>query len=347
MQAMSGPSVVFADFGAGKRITLNRPQALNALTLEMVGLITPRLAQWAGEDDSEFVIIDAAGDKAFCAGGDIRALYDWGRAGDVRALQFYAGEYRLNAMIQAFPKPYIAVMDGITMGGGVGLSVHGSHRIGTERLTFAMPETGIGFYPDVGGSYFLPRCPGQIGMYLALTGHRLKAADALYAGVIDAYVPLRDLNRVIEAISQREPPDKAISQFAADPGEAPLAAHRGEIDHAFKAASVEEIMTRLGEMGTDWADDTTAILAQKSPTSLKVTHRQIVTGAGLDFGECMVMEYRLACRFMAAHDFPEGIRAVVIDKDMSPQWQPAGLEDVTDEMVDAYFKPLKRDLDLS
>ncbi|PKQ02690.1 MAG: enoyl-CoA hydratase/isomerase family protein, partial [Alphaproteobacteria bacterium HGW-Alphaproteobacteria-11] len=181
--------VLFERRGAAGFITLNRPKALNALTLDMVRAIHPKLIEWADDAHVQCVVVEAAGDKAFCAGGDIRALYDWGRAGDPTALDFWREEYKLNTFIKRYRKPYVALMDGINMGGGVGISVHGSHRVATEKLTFAMPETGIGLFPDVGGTYFLPRCPGETGMYLGLTGTRLKAADAIYAGIADAYVP--------------------------------------------------------------------------------------------------------------------------------------------------------------
>ena len=184
--------ILFEVKGAAGVVTLNRPKALNALTLNMVRALDPQLRQWAEDPSVERIIVKGAGEKGFCAGGDIRALYDWGTTGDPLAVGFYEEEYKLNTFIKEYPKPYIALLDGITMGGGVGLSVHGSHRIATERLMFAMPETGIGLFPDVGGTYFLPRTPGETGMWLSLTGARLKAADALFSGIAKNLRPIKD-----------------------------------------------------------------------------------------------------------------------------------------------------------
>ena len=214
--------VLFEKRGAAAVITLNRPKALNALTLDMVRLIHPKLTEWASDDSVRCVIVEGAGEKAFCAGGDIRALHDWGRSGDPSALAFWREEYRLNTFIKRYPKPYVALMDGINMGGGVGLSVHGSHRVATERLTFAMPETGIGLFPDVGGTWFLPRAPGETGLYLALTGARLKAADAIYAGIADTYVPSARLEILKDRIAGGTALHEALREVAEEEGAAPL-----------------------------------------------------------------------------------------------------------------------------
>ncbi len=244
-----------------------------------------------------------------------------------------------------FPKPYIACIDGIVMGGGVGVSVPGSHRIVTERTTFAMPETGIGLFPDVGGSYFLPRCPGRIGMFLGLTGTRLKAADAIYAGIGDAYVPADRLGELESALGEATirsaaDVDRLIARLAMDPGPASLAQDRALIDRVFGLGSVEDILAELHRLDGDWAGRQAALIAGKSPTSLKVTYRQIRAGAAKEFDACMRMEWRMVNRFIAGHDFYEGTRAVVIDKDQKPNWQPAGLDEVSDDAVEAYFAPL-------
>jgi len=334
------PEVLFSRDGVAGVITLNRPKALNALTLNMVRLMHPQLQAWAADDAVKLVIIEAAGEKAFSAGGDIRALHDWGKAGDHHVIDFYREEYRLNNYIKHYPKPYIALMSGIDMGGGVGVSVNGSHRVATERLTFAMPETGIGLFPDVGGTYFLPRCPGAIGMYLGLTGERLKAADAIYAGIADVFVSSENLPALKAKLAAGESFDAAVKAVSSDVGEAPLVAHREKIDAHFSKGSVAEIMASLKADGGEWAAKVLATLESKSPTSLLVTFGQITAGAKLEFSEAMKLEFRLTNRFMRGHDFYEGVRAIIIDKDQAPKWQPATLADVKPADVDAYFASL-------
>lgn len=335
--------VLFVRDGAAGIITLNRPKALNALTLGMVRAIHPQLEAWATDDAVKVIIVEGVGEKAFCAGGDIRALHDWGKAGDREVIDFYREEYRLNAYIKNYPKPYVALMDGIDMGGGVGVSVNGSHRVATERLTFAMPETGIGLFPDVGGTYFLPRCPGEIGMFLALTGERLKAADAVHAGIADVFVPAEKLVELKAALAAGEGVDAALKTFSADAGVPPLAANRANIDKHFSKGSVAEIVASLTADGGEWAAKVLATLATKSPTSLLVGYRQVREGAQLSFEEAMKLEFRLTNRFMRGHDFYEGVRAIIIDKDQKPQWKPATLEAVTPGDVDAYFATLGSD----
>jgi enoyl-CoA hydratase len=332
--------VLFSRAGVAGVITLNRPKALNALTLGMVRAIHPQLKAWAADDAVKLVIIEGAGEKAFCAGGDIRALHDWGRAGDHHVIDFYREEYRLNVYIKNYPKPYVALMGGIDMGGGVGVSVNGSHRVASERLTFAMPETGIGLFPDVGGTYFLPRCPGEIGMYLALTGERLKAADAIYAGIADVFVPSERFDELKSRLAAGEGFDAAVKGLSGDAGVASLAFVREHIDRHFSKASVADIIASLKADGGDWAGKVLAVLASKSPTSLMVAHRQVREGARLSFEEAMKLEFRLTNRFMRGHDFYEGVRAIIIDKDQSPRWSPASLDGVSAADVDAYFAPL-------
>ena len=332
--------VLFEKRGVAGVITLNRPKALNALTLAMVRLIHPKLKEWAADESVQCVIIEGAGEKAFCAGGDIRALHDWGRAGDPSALAFWREEYRLNTYIKRYPKPFIALMDGINMGGGVGLSVHGSHRVATERLTFAMPETGIGLFPDVGGTFFLPRAPGETGMYLALTGARLKATDAIYAGIADSYVPSERLETLKDRIAGGAPLHEALKEVAEEEGPAPLAAMQDDISKHFSKGSVSEILSSLRADGGEWAVKTAETIETKSPTSTLVAFRQVREGAMLDFEECMKLEFRLINGFIKGHDFYEGVRAVVIDKDQAPKWKPAALAEMKAGDVDSYFAPL-------
>lgn len=334
------PEILFEQCGPIGLVTLNRPKVLNALTYNMVRQLYPQLEQWAEDDTITAVVIQAAGEKAFCAGGDIRVLHDQGKAGSPEVINFYRDEYRLNRYIKRYPKPYVALMSGINMGGGVGVSVNGSHRVASERLTFAMPETGIGLFPDVGGTYFLPRCPGEIGMYLGLTGARLKVADAVYAGIADAFVPADRHEALLAQLVEGEAVDAAIAAETQAPNEAPLAELQGQIDAAFSADSVDAILQRLDTDGSEWATKTAETIRSKSPLSTRVAYGQIRAGAELDFEDCMSLEFRLTNRFMAAPDFYEGVRAVVIDKDQAPKWQPATLDAVTDRQVADYFASL-------
>jgi enoyl-CoA hydratase len=323
------------------RVILNRPQALNALTREMCAAMLPQLETWTRDDAVQAVVVRGAGDRAFCAGGDLRRLYDEGRAGGQYPYDFYRDEYRLNAAIHHYLKPYVALIDGIVMGGGVGLSVHGSHRVVGDKLTFAMPETGIGLFPDVGGSYFLSRCPGMIGRYLALTGARLKTADGLHVGIGDQHVPSDRFDALETALAEGgEGIDATIGRFAVPAAPAPLAEHRQVIDRCFSTATVEGIIAACEASPSPFAQEAAKAMRTKSPTSLKITLRAVTVGKLLSFKDCMRMEYRLACRCIEGHDFYEGTRAVVIDKDQKPQWRPPRLADLTDAEVDAYFADL-------
>jgi enoyl-CoA hydratase len=354
---MSEPEILFDVVDGIGRIVLNRPRALNALTVAQVGQMDRTLRAWAADPAVRAVIVEGAGDKAFCAGGDIRVLSDAAKAGDDETIRrFFREEYTLNRLIKTYPKPYIAFLNGITMGGGVGISVHGSHRVVTENTVFAMPETGIGMFPDVGGTFFLPRCPGQVGMFLALTGARLKAADCLYAGIGTHAVPAERLEALELALREAvgAAPDGAdiagtvtavLDRFHQAPGSAPLAAHRSDIDRVFARGTVEEMLAALDVMGDDedddWSAGTAARLREKSPTSQKVTVRQMRRGADLDFDDAMRLEYRLALRFMRSPDFVEGVRAAILEKDNAPRWSPASLEAVDDATVDGFFAPLE------
>lgn len=334
-------------------ILLNRPKALNALTLPMVDVIVPALKSWAADPAIKLVVIRGAGDRAFCAGGDVRAVWDAGLqrkrgegAGALTAA-FFAAEYRLNRMIKCFPKPYVALMDGITMGGGVGLSVHGSHRVTTEKTLLAMPETGIGLFPDVGGTWFLPRLPGKLGLYLGLTGARVMAGDLAYTGIATHHSrsdALDDLEKDLEAALNDAPDADAaleavLGHHAATLDQPTLAAHRAAIDRCFTADSVEGILANLAAEGGEWAAKTTATLLAMSPTSLKVTFEQLRRGAALEFDDCMRLEFRMTQAVMDGHDFYEGIRSVLVDKDRNPKWQPASLDSVDPAFVARHFDP--------
>jgi enoyl-CoA hydratase len=294
------------------------------------------------------VLIKGAGERAFCAGGDIRWLHGvLTREGVAAAVGFYAVEYPMNARLHDFAKPYIALLDGITMGGGVGISVHGSHRVATERTLFAMPETGIGFFPDVGATYVLPRLPGGLGMYLGLTGARLGAADCLAAGLATHFVSGERLAALEDALATADltgdafaAVDRVLRAFHADPGAGELAALRERIDRCFGRARLEQVFEALAAEPSAWGRAQLEELDRKSPTSLAVTFRQLQTGHSLDFKAAMQLEYRLVHRFMAGHDFGEGVRALIIDKDHRPHWRPERLIEVTPDEVAAYFAPL-------
>lgn len=352
---MSGAEdeVLFERKGALGYILLNRPKALNALTLGMCEQMTTQLKAWARDDAVKAIIVRGAGEKAFCAGGDVVRLYEDGKAGKSYPYEFWSTEYRLNTLIKRYPKPYIALVDGIVMGGGVGVSVHGGFRVATDRTMFAMPETGIGLFPDVGGSYFLPRLGGSAGMYLGLTGKRLKGGDCVALGLADAFMPhdrLADLEAKLasDAVSDLDEMSFIIGQFADPVKSAPISGDRTSISRHFDLGSVEAIMDSLAAEDCEWAAEQLKILRQKSPTAMKVTHRQISEGAALSFEDCMKMEWRIANRCAVGRDFYEGVRALLIDKDNTPRWTPATLGEVTDADVAAYFAPLPdKELDLS
>ena len=326
------------------RITLNRPKALHALNLAMCEAMTAALRDWREDAAVTSVLIDHAGERGFCAGGDIRMIAESG-AGDVsEARAFFRTEYRLNHLMFDYPKPITAIVDGIVMGGGVGISEPADIRIATERTTYAMPETGIGLFPDVGGGWFLPRLPGQTGVWIALTGARLKAADTVALGIHTHFVPSGIVEALKDALLAGDAPDAVAVRFAADPGPASHAEHRETIDRLFAHDTVEAIFDALAADGSDWALAQLATLRTKSPQSLKVTLRQLRTGATLpSFAETMAMEYRLGGRIVPSHDFQEGVRAVVVDKDNTPNWSPANLADVADVQIDAFFAPLPAD----
>lgn len=327
------------------RITLNRPRALHALTTGMCRLITEALLAWRSDDAVHVVLIDHSGERGFCAGGDIRMLAESGAGDGSAARDFFHTEYRLNHLLFTYPKTVVAVMDGVTMGGGVGLSMPAAVRIATERTTFAMPETGIGLFPDVGGGWFLPRLPGKSGLWLALTGARIKGADCVRLGIATHYMPSENVEGFKAALAGH--PDAvagALAHYVRDPGPAPIEAHLADIDRLFGAASVEAILQGLDEDGGEWARGQMVGLATKSPQTLKVAFRQLAHGAAFtDFAANMAMEYRIGARVVQRHDFLEGVRAVIVDKDNNPRWEPASVEAVDEALLDEIFAPLPSD----
>ncbi|MFN3958615.1 MAG: enoyl-CoA hydratase/isomerase family protein [Parvularculaceae bacterium] len=344
---MSG-DILFDRCGEWGVVTLNRPDALNALTWDMVKRLRAQLIEWERSAAVRAVLIKGAGEKAFCAGGDIRWLYDNARKDPAGACEFFREEYRLNALIHHYTKPYVALIDGIVMGGGVGVSVHGDFRVAGDRTLFAMPETGIGLFPDVGGGHFLPRLHDGLGLYYGLTGARAKAADCMAAGVATHYCRTEDmaaLERELVGLSLGGRPhadiEAVLDGCTGDPGEA----HVNQIRPALKALfegheSFDAFYAVLKADGHDVAGDMLRMLARMSPTSLKLTFEQLKRGALLDFDECMKMEFRMVRRVMEGHDFFEGVRATIIDKDKNPRWAPATLEGVGDADVARYFEPL-------
>ena len=341
--------VLFHTTGRVAHITLNRPKALNALTHDMVLRIDEALTGWVDDPAVETVVLTGAGERGLCAGGDIRAIHDDARDGDGSAsAAFWRDEYRLNARIARYPKPYVAVMDGIVMGGGVGVSAHGGFRIVTERSRIAMPETGIGFVPDVGGTYLLAYAPGELGTHLALTGVPVGAADALHCDLADQYVPSESLPQLLAGLANA-PVRQVLGRYAreAPPGE--LAAARPWIDACYTADTVEEIIERLLDHGDSAAKEAAATLLTKSPTALKVTLTSLRRARHLGALENVLdQEYRVSCHALAAPDLVEGIRAQVIDKDRNPHWSPPTLAEVTGEDVERCFTPLgERELGLA
>jgi enoyl-CoA hydratase len=315
-------------------LTLNRPQALNALTHGMINAIAASLRQWAGDPDIACVAIRGEG-RAFCAGGDIRAVQQAAMAGSDEGLALLRDEYRMNALIGAYPKPYVALLHGICMGGGAGVSVHGRYRLADDGLVFAMPETVIGFVPDIGSSHFLSRLPGEMGMYLALTGARIGLGDALDCGLATHAVAAGDFEAVIAALARGEPADAAIAPCSRKAPAAALAPHRRRIETIFSAPSVEAVLERLDRDGSGFAQDTARVIRANSPTSLEVTFRAVREGRTRTLGQCLAMEYAIAGRLLPGHDFREGVRAALVDKDRAPRWNPASLAAVSG--IETYF----------
>jgi enoyl-CoA hydratase len=367
------PQILLSRRGTAGIVTLNRPEALNAVTRAMVRTLHDALQRWRHDGTVTRVILTAAGGRAFSAGGDLRAIYEAGRAGrQEESIAFWREEYALNAAIKHYPKPYVALIDGIVMGGGVGVSVHGSHRVAGDRFEFAMPEVGIGFFPDVGATWFLPRLPGEIGTHCALTGARLDAADALAAGIATHRAASARFPDLIEALCGEASVDVILAAFGEPLGQAsreremsatshsespsrkaeerPITTRRSAIDRIFAAGSVEEILALIdAEAATTsddarWAGEIAATIRAKAPLSLKIALAQMRRGRHWSFAECMRAEFRVVSRVAYGHDFYEGIRAVIIDKDNRPHWRPATLAEVAPEHVERHFAPLESEL---
>jgi enoyl-CoA hydratase len=328
--------------GTLRRLTLNRPKALNALTRGMAETMTRCLQSWAADPGVGAVLIDGAGDRGLCAGGDLRALYDAAKAKTPLPAQFWSTEYRLNVLIARYAKPVIAVMDGVVMGGGVGLAAHAAHRVVTDRSSVAMPEVGIGFFPDVGVSFLLARAPGAVGTHLALSGSRINAADALYCGLADIHVPAAELAALPAALADCRSATEVsarLGELAVPPATGGLAAARDWIDRCYGCDRVEDIIDRLARCEAPAAAAACETLRKASPTSLKVTLRNLRDAALFERVEqCFAQDYRIALACIAGHDFIEGIRATIVDKDRKPAWRPDRIETVTADIVERHFR---------
>jgi enoyl-CoA hydratase len=324
-----------------RRITLNRPKALNALTLDMAATMTAYLRSWATDPEVAAILLDGAGERGLCAGGDLRALYDAAKSNDPLPGQFWSTEYHLDVLIARYPKPVIAVMDGVVMGGGVGLSAHASHRIVTERSAVAMPEVGIGFFPDVGASFLLARTPGYVGTYLALTGDRIGAADAIYCRFADTHIAAAKLSELPSALADCHTADDVrsrLNEMSVAPAPGRFQAQQW-IDDCYAGNTVETVVDRLRSSNFDEARSALATMQKASPTSLKITLRNVQAAASFKrVEESFQQDYRISLACIAGHDFIEGIRATIVDKDRSPKWRPDKLEDVATEIVDRHFK---------
>lgn len=337
--------ILFSTRGQLGVITLNRPDKLNALNWEMIKCMTHQLKAWENDDSVKAVLVKGEGDKAFCAGGDVKALYYAKKEGnDDEFARFYADEYRLNHAISVYPKPYISLLDGITMGGGAGISIHGQYRVGTEKLIFAMPETTIGFFPDVGGGYFLSRLPEGVGLYLGLTGEKIGLSDCIDFGLVTHMIGSRDVtdfeNRL--AKTQWSNPtclDEIMRDFKAPPlTPSRLKPHLDIIKTCFKGTSTPTIISSLREHKDPWAGETATLLMQKSPISVCVTHQQIERAKKLDLKQVLQMEYVLCHHFINNTDFFEGIRSLLVDKDRNPKWKFETIDRVSTDYVENYFK---------
>ncbi len=347
-------------------ITLNRPKALNALTHEMIKQLDAQLLTWETDPSINAVIIKSNSEKAFCAGGDVRSVYNAKLAGDMAPTQhFFRDEYRMNWRIHRYPKPFVALMNGVVMGGGMGISIHGSHRIVTDNTMLAMPETSIGFFPDIGGTYFLSRCPGKTGLYLGLTGARLNFTDAVYSKLATHYVPqnflskleqeIREIDWVHYKVYMTKPKwvssqsvsaqgvnhkiiDTVVEKYHAPVGVGPLRRREEQINAMFNADSVQSIIANLTKDDDQWSHETAATLAEKSPTSLVVTLKAIRNATIFKLDATLNMEYRLSQAFMNGYDFFEGVRALLVDKDKQPKWSPESLDAAAQGYADSYFE---------
>lgn len=343
MEQVSPQEVVIARQGAAAIVTLDRPRALNALTTAMRAALTAALPGFARDPQIYCMIVCSASPKAFSAGGDVREITQWARVDMARARRALADEYRLNWHLECFSKPTISLIDGAVMGSGVGISLYGTHRVAGERYTFAMPETAIGLFPDVGVAHALARLPDEVGTYLGLTGRAIGRADALHLGLATHCIAAAAFPDIVAALTDADPVDPVLDDRHVDPGPAEIERLRPVIARCFAAPTVEEINSRLAaETGehAPWAAAVRADLGKRSPLSLKVTLRHIRDARALTLRQTLEIDYRLACRFLSSHDFHEGVRAALVDKDGAPSWQPATLADVTTALVDDYFAPM-------
>lgn len=331
-------------------VVLDRPKALNALDIGMVTAMYAQLADWAHHSRVAHVVLTSSSEKAFCAGGDIRRIHDMGRAKEPNLTDFFQAEYRLNRAIHRYPKPFTSLIDGICMGGGVGLSAHAPYRVGSQKTLFAMPEVSIGFFPDVGGGHLLAAMPKEIGAFLAMTGGRLKTADAFYAGFLTHVVDSARMGELLAALCAAGDPAEVLPGFAMAPGEPPLAVRRAAIDRLFTGDDARAILARLdAEAGpdADWAHEIAAGIRSKSPTSVAVALHQVRIGGSLSFEDCMRIEFRIVSHILEGHDFYEGVRSVLIDRDNAPKWQPATFEAIADGAIEAHFTTVPRGGDLT
>lgn len=349
------PVVITSRLGRVGHLRLNRPKAINALTAEMVELLHDALTDWEHDPDVQAVLITGAGERGLCAGGDIVAIYHDTQTGGSASAEFWRAEYHLNHLIATYPKPVVAVMEGIVLGGGIGISAHASVRVVTERSSLGMPETGIGFFPDVGGTRLLSHAPGELGTHLALTAGSVGPGDAIAIGLADAYIPSSDLDALIEeigAIRSAADVDGAVALYAQPPPEAPLLAERDWIDDAYTGDDVSAILARVRDAAESGTAESAAAKAAKrigrnSPTALAVTLHALRAAAHLpDLAATLEQEYRLAVRFLHSHDLGEGIRAQVMDKDRQPRWDPPDVAAVTTAVVSPFFAPLDDELGL-
>jgi enoyl-CoA hydratase len=343
--APTSAEVLFERRGRLGVVTLNRPKAVNALTAGMVAAMLEQLTAWADDDGVATVLVRGAGGRGLCAGGDIVAIYRDILAGGEDTADFWQSEYRLNALISGYPKPYVAFMDGLVLGGGVGISAHGSVRVVTERTRMGMPETTIGFVPDVGGTWLLAKSPGEAGTHAALTGAHLSGADALFLGLADHHIPSEGLPELAAAL-ESETAEAAVGRFAEKPPASPLAAQRDWIDTCYASSDAEDILRRLRGTGGEAAEAARTI-EEKSPTAVKVALESLRRVKGLTLEEALAQEYRVGLRFLAAPDFREGIRAQIVHKDRTPHWKPPTLQEVQAADVERFFAPLgDRELNL-
>jgi enoyl-CoA hydratase/carnithine racemase len=333
---MSDPSIIATRRGRIGHILLNRPKALNALDTPMLHAMTAAMREWRDDPSVHAVVVEGAGGRAFCAGGDIRAIRALAIEGSHAAVEeFFATEYALNAMIDEYSKPYIAIIDGVCMGGGIGLSVHGDLRVTSEAGLFAMPETAIALFPDVGATFMLPRLPGALGLYLGLTGARLHGADAVHAGLATHFIPKEAIGGLADAIAADGV--AAVGALARTPPPFSLAPHRAAIDRCFGQDSVAGILRALEAEGPEWAAETLTALRHASPSSVLWSFAAVRRGAALNLRGALAMELALTRKVSVHREFHEGVRAMLIDKDRSPKWSPARIEDVDPAAIETLF----------